>query len=697
MTFTNGIFSMADVVSDISLPNGIITGSLQVEQMLLLLPLIPLIGSVLVYTIGSLFGAKKHANEHAHKDHAHDSHGHDNHGHGDHHGVAASPVPGIIATLVAFTAFILSYTIFQKLDGSNAVVAQAWNWIAVGGLEIPFAFRFDNLSGMMCLVITGIGTLIHLYAIGYMSHEEHPARFFSYLNMFLSAMLILVLGDSLLLMFVGWEGVGLCSYLLIGFWFKEMPNAVAGQKAFIVNRIGDAGFLLGMFILFVYGGSLAIPELLDSVGGMPPYAIELAAILLLVGAAGKSAQIPLYIWLPDAMAGPTPVSALIHAATMVTSGIYMVTRLSALFAMAPYALLVVSVVGALTAFVAATIALVQNDIKKVLAYSTVSQLGYMFMALGAGAFSVGMYHVLTHAFFKALLFLCAGSVIVGCHHEQDMRKFGGLLKFMKFTGFTYLIGTYAIAGLPYGSGFFSKDSVLWSVYSNPGLPSQILLFGSWTLAQGLWFLGVITAALTAFYMTRSFMLTFTGKYRGEHTPHESPWNMVLPLVVLSVPSLVFGFLYGDDLMKFLAVWTRSDFLGGHAGLMSNHTYHTLEVISMWVAITSAVGAALIYSLAPSIPALFAKLLSPLHTFLQNKWYVDEFFNATVVAPLRFISRATFLVLDRLAIDGLLVNGSAVLVDTTGAALKKLHTGKIGTAVIVMFSLFVFFLLFWMVM
>jgi NADH-quinone oxidoreductase subunit L len=678
-------FSMAG-----TLPNGIIEGGLQIDHLLLLLPLLPLIGALLVYTAGSIFSGNQ-SDEHSH------DHGNDGHDDSHSHGHPSSKLPGILATLVSFSSFIIALMVFGKLDGSNAIVAEAWDWISVGGLHIPFSFRFDNLSGMMCLVITGIGTLIHLYAIGYMSHDPHPSRFFSYLNLFLSAMLILVLGDSLVLMFVGWEGVGLCSYLLIGFWYKEMPNAIAGQKAFVVNRIGDAGFLLGMFVLFLYTGTLAIPELLDRVGGMPPYAIELAAILLLIGAAGKSAQIPLYIWLPDAMAGPTPVSALIHAATMVTSGIYMITRLSALYAVAPYALLVVSIVGALTAFLAATIALVQNDIKKVLAYSTVSQLGYMFMALGAGAFSVGMYHVLTHAFFKALLFLAAGSVIVGCHHEQDMRKYGGLFKYMMFTAITYLVGTYAIAGLPYGSGFFSKDSVLWSVYSNPGLPSQIVLFNGWTLAQVLWGLGVLTAALTAFYMTRSFMMTFTGAYRGKGKPHESPWTMVLPLVVLSVPSLLFGFIYGDALMKFLSVWTRSDFLLGHAGLLANHTYHTLEVVSMWVAILSAVFAALSYSVLPVVPRVCSRVLAPLHTLLMNKWYVDEIFNVTVVAPLRFLSKAIFLLVDRLLIDGLIVNGSAIFVDTTGVSLKGFHSGKIGTAVIIMFSLFVFFLLFWMVM
>lgn len=678
----------------ITLPNGMYSSELSsdslgsigqevIQQLLLFIPIIPLLGALFVYVLGSLF-SKSSASSH-------------DDGHGDHHH-KTSPLPGALATFFSFVTFLLSVYLFRQLGEASSLTARAsWDWISVGNLSIPFAFRFDNLSGMMTLVITGIGTLIHLYAIGYMGHDKHPARFFSYLNLFLCAMLILVLGDNLVLMFVGWEGVGLCSYLLIGFWFKEMPNAIAGQKAFVVNRIGDAGFLLGMFILFMFAETLSIPEILASSSQIPVYAIELAAILLLIGAAGKSAQIPLYVWLPDAMAGPTPVSALIHAATMVTSGVYMVTRLSGLFSLAPHALLLVSIIGALTAFLAASIAMVQFDIKKVLAYSTVSQLGFMFMALGAGAYSVGMYHVLTHAFFKALLFMAAGSVIVGCHHEQDMRKFGGLFKYMTFTAVTYLAGTYAIAGLPYGSGFFSKDSVLWSVYSNPGLPSEIILFNSWTLAQCLWGLGVLTAAMTAFYMTRSFMLTFTGSYRGEGHPHESPWTMVLPLVVLSVPSLFFAYIYGDDLMTFLGIWTRSDFLGGHAVLLENHTYHTLETVSMWVAIISSVVAALIYHFAPNVPALFARALSPIHSLFSNKWYVDEIYHALIGAPLRFFSKVLFLVLDRFTIDGLLVNGTGVFFDTTGISLKSLHSGKIGSAVAVMFSLFVFFFLFWMVM
>lgn len=667
----------------INLPQGLIETVQQVDTRICLLPLLPLLGAILSYAVG---GGPKIEADHEEKDH------HD-HSHDSSTGMSLS---SIIATATSGLTFVISCLLFNSVLTNSSLGQNLWSWISVPGLDIPFAFRFDHLSGVMCLVITGVGTLIHLYASGYMSHDEHQPRFFAYLNLFLASMLILVLGDNLLLTFVGWEGVGLCSYLLIGFWFKEMPNAVAGQKAFIVNRIGDAGFLLGMFVLYVTVGSLSPEKIVASVSTIPSYAIEISCLLLLVGALGKSAQVPLYVWLPDAMAGPTPVSALIHAATMVTSGIYMITRLGGLYSHAPYTLAVVSVIGALTAFIAATIALVQFDIKKVLAYSTVSQLGYMFMALGAGAYSVGMYHVVTHAFFKALLFMAAGSVIVGCHHEQDMRQFGGLRKYMKWTCLTYIAGTYAIAGLPYGSGFFSKDSILWAVYSNPGLPSEILLFGKYTLAHSLWFLGVLTALLTAFYMTRSMMLTFFGEYRGHAHPHETPFNMVFPLVVLSVPSLGFAYYYGDALISFLSTWTRSDFLGGHHVLLENHTYHLLEQISMYVALGSAVSAVLIYSYFGSLPGMIIKLVNPFYQFLQNKWYVDELYAAVIVAPLSFISKMFFLILDRLTIDGLLVNGSGVFVDSAGVVLKKFHKVGMGGLISLMFSAFIFIILFWMI-
>lgn len=668
----------------IKLPLGIVNGMVGTDSLLLALVAIPFIGSLLVYLIGSKF---------LHNDsHHEDSHSHDDHDHEE-----TSKIPGYLATVFSLFAFLISVKLFLNFKTDlTAVTATFWEWISVGSLKIPFSFYFDHLSGVMCLVITGIGTLIHLYATGYMAHDPYPARFFAYLNLFLGSMLILVLGDSLPLMFVGWEGVGLCSYLLIGFWYKEMPNAIAGQKAFIVNRVGDAGFLLGMFTLFIFGHALNIQEILHNVDGFPALAIEIAAILLLVGAAGKSAQIPLYIWLPDAMAGPTPVSALIHAATMVTSGVYMVTRLANLFAHAPHALLIVSVVGAMTAFVAATIAIVQYDIKKVLAYSTVSQLGYMFMALGAGAFSVGMFHVVTHAFFKALLFMAAGSVIVGCHHEQDMRHFGGLIKYMKFTALTYIAGTYAIAGLPYGSGFFSKDSILWAVYSNPSELAQHTMVFGYTLPQVLWFVGVMTAAMTAFYMTRSLMMTFFGKYRGHHHPHETTWNMVSPLIILAIPSLAFGFVYGDSLLSFLGAWTRSDFAHGHHGFEGNHTYHLLEQISMYVAITSAVVAVIIYGAKPQVALATKKAVGPVYSFLSNKWYVDELYDLIIVKPLRGLSNLVFVLIDRVIIDGVFVNGLGILVDTFGFSMKSLHSGRIRSTASLMFSFFIFLLLFWVV-
>lgn len=681
------------VGSGVTLPAGLLDAVGQVDSRICLLPLLPMIGAVLSYIVGG--GPKVEHDSHSHDSHAHDSH-HDDHGQGHESGHGMS-LSSLVATSISLFAFVISCLLFSSVLVNNTLTQTLWTWISVPGLEVPFAFRFDHLSGMMCLVITGVGTLIHLYASGYMSHDPHQPRFFAYLNLFLAAMLILVLGDNLLLTFVGWEGVGLCSYLLIGFWYKEMPNAIAGQKAFIVNRIGDAGFLLGMFVLYVTVGSLSPQVILASASSIPPYAVEVACLLLLVGALGKSAQVPLYVWLPDAMAGPTPVSALIHAATMVTSGIYMITRLGGLYTHAPITLAVVSVIGALTAFIAATIALVQFDIKKVLAYSTVSQLGYMFMALGAGAYSVGMYHVVTHAFFKALLFMAAGSAIVGCHHEQDMRNFGGLRKSMKWTFITYLAGTYAISGLPYGSGFFSKDSVLWAVYSNPGLPSQIMLFGSVTLSHFLWMIGIATALLTAFYMTRSLMLTFFGDYRGKTTPHETSFNMVFPLVVLSVPSLAFSYFYGDHLLSFLASWTRSDFLGGHHALLENHTYHQLEEISTWVALGSATSAVLIYSYFGGLPKFVSKTFSPIYNFLQGKWYVDELYAMIIVAPLSFISKLFFILIDRLAIDGLFVNGSGVLVDTAGVALKKFHKAGINGMISIMFSVFVFIVLFWVIL
>jgi NADH-quinone oxidoreductase subunit L len=612
----------------------------------------------------------------------------------------AQGTAGWLATLFAFTAFLVALKLFffGLSEPGMSVAYKAWTWFDVGTLHAEFGLRLDRLSGVMTLIITGVGSLIHLYAIGYMEHDDSRARFFCYLNLFLFAMLLLVLGDNLLVMFVGWEGVGLCSYLLIGFWYKDMPNAVAGQKAFVVNRIGDAGFLLGIFALFVYCHTFNFLELQHTaLSQMPPYFIELAAFLLFVGAVGKSAQFPLYVWLPDAMAGPTPVSALIHAATMVTAGVYMITRMSFLYIHAPQTLFLISLIGAFTALFAATIALAQNDIKKVLAYSTVSQLGYMFMALGAGAFSNGIFHVVTHAFFKACLFMGAGSVIIGCHHEQDMRHFGGLRKKMPLTFLTYFIATFAIAGFPFTSGFYSKDAILWTVYSNQGLPAKLMIFGDVSFAHFLWGVGAFTAFLTAFYMTRSLMLTFFGSYRGHGEPHESPWVVTLPLVVLALLSAFFGFADHGHLLEFLGVWTRPDMLAGHEGLEHQPMYETLEHLSMGIAVGGIALAMFLYAVLPAVISAVAKTFSFVHRALLNKWWIDELYNAVVVRPLSIFAEVLFLIVDRALIDSFLVGGSGVAVEVGQDVVRRVHTGRIGFYALMMLASSMFFIVFWLLL
>ena len=445
---------------------------------------------------------------------------------------------GWIACGAVGASFILSVQALLTLSaaGPGAVlVDRAYQWIAAGEFSVDATLNFDALAAVMCLVVSGVGFLIHVYSTGYMGHDPDYARYFAYLNLFTASMLVLVLADSLPLMFVGWEGVGLCSYLLIGFWYTDPEKASAGKKAFVVNRIGDAGCVLGMALLFwsLSDGGLAslrfavVNEHAAELGGGIALA---AALLLFVGATGKSAQIPLFVWLPDAMAGPTPVSALIHAATMVTAGVYMVARLNGLYLAAPAAMTVVAAIGALTAFAAASIGIAQNDIKKVLAYSTISQLGYMFLALGVGAFAAGLFHVVTHAFFKALLFLGAGSVIHALHEEQDIRNMGALRSKMPITSATFLVATLAIAGVPGLSGFFSKDEILASAFAGGH--------------YGLWALGLLGAAMTAFYMTRLLVLTFYGDYRGDNErwqkAHESPKSMTFALVVLAVLAAVGG-------------------------------------------------------------------------------------------------------------------------------------------------------------
>ncbi len=596
------------------------------------------------------------------------------------------------------------------------LVDRVYPWFSADPLHAELSFLLDPLSAVMILMVTGVGSLIHVYAVGYMDadHREDRGfqRFFVYLNLFMFSMLMLVLGDNLVVMFVGWEGVGLCSYLLIGFWYLDDDNPYCGQKAFVVNRIGDYGFLLGIFLLFwsfaaaghptlefremaAQVGALAdrtvrLPDALGFLPGAPDWRLlTLAGLLLFVGAAGKSAQIPLYVWLPDAMAGPTPVSALIHAATMVTAGVYMVCRLSFVYSLAPGALATVAWVGGLTAFFAATIGLVQRDIKRVLAYSTVSQLGYMFLAAGSAAYTAAIFHLVTHAFFKALLFLGAGSVILGMHHEQDVFRMGGLRRRMPWTHATFLIGVLAIAGVPLLSGFFSKDEILVAVNQAHDLPGHQVLYA----------LGLLTAALTAFYMFRLYFLTFTGESRADHEVrahvHEQPSWIVLPLVVLAVLSVVGGLIgfpqaYGD-LLDMPETNSLANFLDpllrpAHHSV-SHATEYGLALLATLAAGAGIVVAALLYRFRPELAPALAAALRPLHRVLERKYWVDEIYGALIVMPLLWVSdRLLFRTIDAGLIDGLGVNGTAAAVrGLADRGLKFLQTGLTQSYVLMMIA------------
>jgi NADH-quinone oxidoreductase subunit L len=565
---------------------------------------------------------------------------------------------GTVATVASAISFVCAILLVSNLAGAGApasVGAKFFDWINVAGFNVPAAFVIDHISAIMVLVVTGVGTLIHLFSVGYMSHDERPSKYFAYLNFFLFNMLLLILGDNLLVMFVGWEGVGLASYLLIGFWFSDPDKAAAGMKAFVTNRIGDAGFLLGIFTLFFLFGTVNFSELVSLAPTTPELGwtgpVTLACLFLFVGACGKSAQIPLYVWLPDAMAGPTPVSALIHAATMVTAGVYMIVRLNPIFLAAPNALMVVGIIGAATAFFAATIGLTQWDIKKVLAYSTVSQLGFMFLACGVGAFGAALFHLMTHAFFKALMFLGSGSVIHAMHEEQDIRKMGGLKKYMPITHFTFVAGWVAIIGIPPFAGFFSKDEILWKAYSSP--------LGN----KGLWFVGAAAAVCTAFYMTRLMALTFWGKSRvpKEVHPHESPAVMTIPLIVLAVLSIVGGWIGIPHVLgggNWLEHWLHGVVLepvAAHEGHHSAALELSLMGISTSLAALSALSAYVFYVKSPEIPKAIASKLSGVYNLVYNKYFVDEFYFGFIINPLieasrglwayvdvNFIDRATYL-------------------------------------------------------
>jgi NADH-quinone oxidoreductase subunit L len=655
------------------------------------------------------------------------------------------PISALAVLMPGLSFVIAAFYFLQLLSRSpeqRQMLCYLFDWIRIDNLTIPMAFWYDPLSAAMTVMITLVGTLIHIYSIGYMHKDEGYWRFFSFMNLFMFSMLTLVLADNFVLMFVGWEGVGLCSYLLISFWYKDLKNAGAGMKAFLVNRVGDFGFLIGMLALLWAGGggwnaaggfleSGKLTFVFRQVKELAPLLVDkhifgiaaptLICLLFFWGATAKSAQIPLYVWLPDAMAGPTPVSALIHAATMVTAGVYMILRLNFLFALSPVAMTVIAVVGALTALFAATIGLFQYDIKKVLAYSTVSQLGYMFMAVGVGAYWAGAFHLLTHAFFKACLFLGSGSIIYAMHHAlagskdhhidpQDMRNMGGLAKHLPVTRWTYLAACFAISGFPFLSGFFSKDEILWKNFSNAN-----------TLIPGpmIWAAGVTAALLTAFYMFRSYFMTFTGKFRGgqeaERLLHESPKSITTVLQFLGTASIVIGFIGLPHLWRLpnlLEHWLEPVFATSAEHLHWRHYPISIEWTLMLVSVLVAVaGAGVAYSLykdaRSTVPSRLLIKYPTLHRVVYNKYYIDEFYQATVIRLTLLLSAMSDW-FDRTIVDGAVnllgwvgrqlgfaggwhdqyvvdgaVNGLARVTGFGGRALRKLQTGRIQTYLYVM--------------
>jgi NADH-quinone oxidoreductase subunit L len=688
-----------------------------VADWLWLVPLLPLLGFV-INGLLSLLAASRFGPSDPGALHAEAPLGGGGHAAGDDHATPRhrfAAITSIVGPAVLIAAFGLSLAIFLAMRDAGTLAApfiqRYFSWMPVGDLSIDAALQLDQLSMMMVLVVTGVGALIHVFSIGYMRDDPGYPRYFAYLNLFVFFMLVLVLGANYPILFIGWEGVGLCSYLLIGFWFSEKANADAGKKAFIVNRIGDFGFLIAMFLLFANFGSLDFTALQGALNGLPIGGPLLTTIclFLFLGCAGKSAQIPLYIWLPDAMAGPTPVSALIHAATMVTAGVYLIARSNFLFALAPVAGLTVVLVGGVTSIFAATIGLKQWDIKKVLAYSTVSQLGYMFVGVGAGAYVAGMFHLMTHAFFKALLFLGSGSVIyamhVAYHHThshddaQDMRNMGGLRQYMKTTWVLMWIATLAISGIPLFSGFFSKDEILGAVFARAqgstladahwlGIPGSAVLYV-------VYLLGLAAALLTAVYMTRMMLYTFHGPNRSgererEHL-HEAPWIMTGQLVVLGVLSAAGGWF---NLPRFLPLGTvgvldawLEPVVGASTarivGAARPETAPTTELILVAVAVAIALAGIVIAAtqLKPAAltPKAQAKPEEGFERVLANKYYVDEIYDATAVQGTLSVSRnLLWRGVDVGLIDGLMVNGSAWVARILGTIGSQLQTGRLGT-------------------
>jgi NADH-quinone oxidoreductase subunit L len=569
-------------------------------------------------------------------------------------------VTGILASGSVLASFVVAALIFmEKLHNPVAETVTLFDWISVGNFSAKMSFLVDGLSAIFLMVITGVGFLIHLYSTGYMHEDDGFRRFFAYLNLFVFFMLLLVLGDNFLVMFIGWEGVGLCSYLLIGFWFKNIDYSSAAKKAFIMNRIGDLGLLLGIFLIYQTTQSVVFQQVMsaESMAKFTTPVLTAATLFLFIGAIGKSAQIPLYTWLPDAMAGPTPVSALIHAATMVTAGIYMVARCSTMYAAAPISMDVIAWTGTITALFAATIGFMQMDIKKVLAYSTVSQLGFMFAALGVGAFSAGVFHVVTHAFFKALLFLGAGSVIHAMHHEQDIRNMGGLRKYLPITHITFLIGYLAIVGFPFFSGYFSKDMIIIKALEHNPIIGYLL---------------IAAALMTTFYMSRLYYLTFWGSFRGtheqEHHLHESPLSMTVPLMILAAFAAGGGFLLEHYIDNNVASVVKN--LEGH----EDHTAHSIMLGVTGVVLAMIAG--LFFYYKDRKPLSDAEVTG-FKRVVFEKYYIDEIYNALITKPLDAISQFFSSIFDKKIVDGL-VNSLGIGTRGLSQVLRHTQTGKVDT-------------------
>ena len=579
----------------------------------------------------------------------------------------------ISCLLIVIPSFLSSYLFYNVLTGIQTNDVFLFDWINSGLIEAYWSLKFDTLTSIMLVVVTSVSALVHIYSIGYMSHDPHQSRFFSYLSFFTFAMLMLVTSDNLLQLFFGWEGVGLASYLLIGFWYKKPSANAAAMKAFVVNRIGDFGFLLGIAVLYLSAGSIQFDEIFQEIDKINQSTINLACILLFMGAMGKSAQLFLHTWLPDAMEGPTPVSALIHAATMVTAGVFLVARCSPIFENSDLALSLIVILGASTAFFAATVGLVQNDIKRIIAYSTCSQLGYMFVALGVGAYQVAIFHLFTHAFFKALLFLGSGSVIHAMSDEQDIRRMGGLFKIIPFTWIMMLIGTLALTGAPLLSGFYSKDAIIESAFASQALGHEYAFY-----------LLVFSALLTSFYSWRLIFLTFHGKTRASQDiiskAHESPLSMTVPLFLLSIGAILSGFIFSDFFLShdFKNIWGNSIYINPN-----NHILEEIHHSPFWVKkiplVMMGIGfflSYIFYIIFKDIPSYLSNKMSFIYNFLLNKWYFDELYDFVFVTPLKKAGKFLWLSFDKKVIDGFGPDGISSLIIVFSRNISKVQTGYV---------------------